>query len=263
MAVLSSQKLQNQVMNEKPVRRPESSCLLGPACRWPCVPSGRDGEQHRSHHLSLRQLSGFSCLAYCGPVQLPKQTQVGRRGKRTGRRPPGALLGNQSRGGHCLLLLGCSETLGWGGTPNGKLRMLGSEIYEKPSPEGFLQGHRGFAPHCYSMGVGGKVTSTHQLTESELHVAAAEKQQPGHVARGLAHVQGAVHLGHQNDLPFTHPRVQWQTVWGGGQSFNSWAHTEGLPLPSATQQCCLPQGSSGKEPCLVCFHLCCGYVHRD
>lgn len=39
--------------------------------------------------------------------------------------------------GRPLLLLGCSETLGWGGTPNRKLHMLGSEIYVKPSPEGF------------------------------------------------------------------------------------------------------------------------------
>lgn len=72
----------------------------GPACHWPCAISSRDGKQHRSHHLSLRRFSGFSCRADCGPIQLPKQTQVGRRGKDTGRRPPEALLGYQSR--RCL-----------------------------------------------------------------------------------------------------------------------------------------------------------------
>lgn len=80
-----------------------SSCLLGGLCRYPRALAGMDGEQHRSHHLCLRNLSGFSFLAYYSPVQGPQQTHAGRQEKQIGKVATQALLGAAlSRGCICF-----------------------------------------------------------------------------------------------------------------------------------------------------------------
>lgn len=66
---------------------------------------------------------------------------------------------------------------------------LGSEIYWEPLLDSFVAGAQRVFPALYLMEVGRKVASTHQPTESQLHVAAAEKKRPCHVAKGLSYMR--------------------------------------------------------------------------
>lgn len=74
MPVLTSQKLQNQVRNEKPVRYSESSCLMGPACHWSCALSGRRHSRH-THAGRCRQWMGRWLRHRGGPPLLSPAQQ--------------------------------------------------------------------------------------------------------------------------------------------------------------------------------------------
>lgn len=74
MPVLTSQKLQNQVRNEKPVRYSESSCLMGPACHWSCALSGRRHSRH-THAGRCRQWMGRWLRHRRGPPLLSPAQQ--------------------------------------------------------------------------------------------------------------------------------------------------------------------------------------------
>lgn len=74
MPVLTSQKVQNQVRNEKPVRYSESSCLMGPACHWSCALSGRRHSRH-THAGRCRQWMGRWLRHRGGPPLLSPARQ--------------------------------------------------------------------------------------------------------------------------------------------------------------------------------------------
>lgn len=219
-AVLSSQKLQNQVTNEKPVR---CSVLLptGPSLSL-AFPAGMAGS--RSPHLPLLHMSGCSCLAHHGPARQPMQTQAGRQagsGQEGGTR---SAPWTSTQAGAALASHGSFIHPGVGRHPRQKSAHAG---------QGSLLGTLAWglsarAQRVFPMSLlnRGWQKSRHMpaAPESELHVAAAEKQQPGHAARGLSNTQGTVHLRCQRSALHP-PRVRWQTV---GRTEGTCHHPHGL-----------------------------------
>lgn len=142
------------------------------------------------------------------------------------------------------------KTLGWGGALTVHLCMLGSDIYWKPLLESFMHRHGRFPPQCHLMGGGRKVASTHRPTERQLHVAAAEKKWPVHVARGLPHGRSCA-----PEVSVTCAR-QRQTVVGSSFPAGAQRGPAIVLVRSAMLSVTEPQG-------FACLYLCCGYVHRE